>query len=159
MAERKNPRSWKITEGRDRAPNRAMMRAVASPTPTRQTDRRHRAWEGNITPCNVGLAELGVAAAGRSAPRAACRRPTARSISDGISMGTEGGLARLARDRRLDRDRHARADDGVLAIGGCDKNARRAVALKRLDVPAIFVYAERSRRAATRAATSRWCRS
>ena len=147
MAERKNPRSWKITEGHDRAPNRSMMRAVGfgdADFGKPIVGIAHS--ESNITPCNVGLAELAVAAA--EAVHAAGGMPQTYgtiTISDGISMGTEGMKCSLV-SREVIADSietvsRGQMHDGVLAVGGCDKNMPGAlIALARLDIPAIFVY-------------------
>jgi dihydroxy-acid dehydratase len=147
MAERKNPRSWKITEGHDRAPNRAMMRAVGfddADFGKPIVGIAHS--DSNITPCNLGLAELAVAAA--EAIHAAGGMPQTYgtiTISDGISMGTEGMKCSLV-SREVIADSietvaRGQMHDGVLAIGGCDKNMPGAlIALARLDIPAIFVY-------------------
>ena len=67
------------------------------------------------------------------------------TVSDGISMGTEGMKYSLV-SREVIADSietvcGAQAMDGVLAIGGCDKNMPGAmIAFARLDIPAIFVY-------------------
>ena len=148
MSERKNPRSWKITEGHDRAPNRAMLRAVGFDDadfgkPIVGIANSH----SNITPCN--------ARAGRARRRRGRRRCTRAggmpqmfgtiTICDGISMGTEGMKCSLV-SREVIADSietvaRGQMHDGVLAIGGCDKNMPGAlIAIARLDIPAIFVY-------------------
>jgi len=142
-----NQRSRIITEGDQRAPNRAMMRAVGF------TDEDFgkpivgvASGQSNITPCNAGLGELAEAAA--VAIRAAGGMPEAFgtiTISDGISMGTEGMKCSLV-SREVIADSietvcRGQSLDGVLCVGGCDKNMPGALmALARLDIPGIFVY-------------------
>ena len=87
-----NPRSRIVTEGDERAPNRAMLRAVGFSDADFSkpiVDIAHA--QSNITPCNAGLAEL--AGAADAAIRAAGGMPQTFgtiTVSDGISMGTEG---------------------------------------------------------------------
>jgi dihydroxy-acid dehydratase len=148
MAERRrNPRSHKITEGHDRAPNRAMLRAVGfSDADFGKPIVGVANGESDITPCNLGLADLARAAA--DAIRAAGGMPQTYgtiTISDGISMGTEGMKCSLV-SREVIADSietvsRGQLHDGVIAIGGCDKNMPGAlIALARLDIPAVFVY-------------------
>ena len=100
----------------------------------------------NLTPCNVGIGPLADRA--MEALRAAGTMPQVFgtiTVSDGISMGTEGMKYSLV-SREVIADSietvcNAQAMDGVLAIGGCDKNMPGAmIAFARLDIPAIFVY-------------------
>ena len=100
-----------------------------------------------ITPCNAGLDVL--AAPGGERPRG--RRGAMPqvfgtiTVSDGISMGTEGMKYSLV-SREVIADSietvcGAQSMDGVLAIGGCDKNMPGAmIAIARMNIPAIFVY-------------------
>ena len=147
MAERRNPRSALITEGHDRAPNRAMLRAVGfGDADFGKPIVGVAQGESDITPCNVGLGELAAAAA--AAIRKAGGMPQTYgtiTISDGISMGTEGMKCSLV-SREVIADSietvsRGQCHDGVIAVGGCDKNMPGAlIALARLDIPAIFVY-------------------
>jgi len=147
MAERKNKRSHVITEGHDRAPNRSMLRAVGfSDEDFGKPIVGVAHSDSDITPCNVGLGELGAAAA--AAIREAGGMPQTYgtiTISDGISMGTEGMKCSLV-SREVIADSietvsRGQCHDGVIAVGGCDKNMPGAlIALARLDIPAIFVY-------------------
>ena len=147
MTERKNPRSYPITEGHDRAPNRSMLRAVGfSDADFGKPIVGVAHSDSDITPCNVGLGELGAAAA--EAIRKAGGMPQTYgtiTISDGISMGTEGMKCSLV-SREVIADSietvsRGQMHDGVIAVGGCDKNMPGAlIALARLDIPAIFVY-------------------
>ncbi|GAB1545018.1 dihydroxy-acid dehydratase [Scytonema sp. NUACC21] len=99
-----------------------------------------------ITPCNMGInklaerAEIGVRDAG-----AMPQLFGTITISDGISMGTEGMKYSLV-SREVIADSietacNGQSMDGVLAIGGCDKNMPGAmIAIARMNIPAIFVY-------------------
>jgi dihydroxy-acid dehydratase len=99
-----------------------------------------------ITPCNMGLEDL--ARRAEAGIRAAGAMPQlfgTITISDGISMGTEGMKYSLV-SREVIADSietvcNGQSMDGVLAIGGCDKNMPGAmIAMARLNLPAIFVY-------------------
>jgi dihydroxy-acid dehydratase len=99
-----------------------------------------------LTPCNAGLGAL--AARAEEAIRAAGGMPQifgTITVSDGISMGTEGMKYSLV-SREVIADSietvvNAQRMDGILAVGGCDKNMPGAlIAMARLDIPAIFVY-------------------
>jgi dihydroxy-acid dehydratase len=140
-------RSRAITEGVERAPNRSMLRAVGFgdadfQKPIVGVASAH----SNLTPCNVGIGALADRA--MAALREAGTMPQVFgtiTVSDGISMGTEGMKYSLV-SREVIADSietvcSAQAMDAVLAIGGCDKNMPGAmIAFARLDVPAIFVY-------------------
>jgi len=99
-----------------------------------------------ITPCNMGLDRLADSAI--AALREAGTMPQVFgtiTVSDGISMGTEGMKYSLV-SREVIADSietvcNSQSLDGVLAIGGCDKNMPGAlIAIARLNIPAIFVY-------------------
>src|SRR3989442_9782427 len=99
-----------------------------------------------ITPCNSGLNRLADRAV--SALRNGGTMPQTFgtiTVSDGISMGTEGMRYSLV-SREVIADSietacGAQRMDGLLAIGGCDKNMPGAmIAIARLDIPAVFVY-------------------
>jgi dihydroxy-acid dehydratase len=102
--------------------------------------------QSNITPCNAGLGEL-AEAADRAIREGGGMPQTFGTItvSDGISMGTEGMKFSLV-SREVIADSietvcRAQNFDGLLAIGGCDKNMPGAMmGIARLDIPAIFVY-------------------
>jgi len=142
-----NLRSHVVTQGAARTPNRAMLRAVGFGD---QDFKKPIVGLANgystITPCNVGLndlaqrAELGIRAGG-----AMPQMFGTITISDGISMGTEGMKYSLV-SREVIADSietvcNGQSLDGVLAIGGCDKNMPGAmIAIARLNIPAIFVY-------------------
>jgi len=142
-----NTHSHSITDGDERAPNRSMLRAVGF----RDQDFGKpivgvASAQSDITPCNAGLGELAAEAA-RGIREAGGMPQTFGTItvSDGISMGTEGMKASLV-SREVIADSietvcRAQMMDGVLAVGGCDKNMPGAmIAMARLDVPAVFVY-------------------
>ncbi len=142
-----NYNSKVITQGVQRSPNRAMLRAVGFgdndfDKPIIGIANAH----STITPCNSGLD--GLTARAVSAAKAAGAMPQTFgtiTISDGISMGTEGMKCSLV-SREVIADSietvcRGQSMDGVLAIGGCDKNMPGAmIAFARLNIPAIFVY-------------------
>ncbi|MFN9069776.1 MAG: dihydroxy-acid dehydratase [Cyanobacteriota bacterium] len=140
-------RSDAITKGIQRSPNRAMLRAVGF---TDEDFGKPIIGIANgystITPCNVGLNEL--ARRAESAAHQAGAMPQmfgTITVSDGISMGTEGMRYSLV-SREVIADAietacNGQSMDGVLAIGGCDKNMPGAmIAIARMNIPAIFVY-------------------
>jgi len=99
-----------------------------------------------VTPCNAGLNTLADRAV--EALKSAGTMPQTFgtiTVSDGISMGTEGMKYSLV-SREVIADSietvcQAQSMDGLLAIGGCDKNMPGAmIAIARLNIPAIFVY-------------------
>jgi dihydroxy-acid dehydratase len=99
-----------------------------------------------ITPCNIGLNGLALRAeAGIKNAGAMPQMFGTITISDGISMGTEGMKYSLV-SREVIADSietvcNGQNMDGVLAIGGCDKNMPGAmIAIARINIPAIFVY-------------------
>ena len=142
-----NKRSRVVTEGTHRAPNRSMLRAVGFgdgdfEKPIIGIASGH----STITPCNMGIGPLAERA--EQAVREAGGMPQTFgtiTISDGISMGTEGMKFSLV-SREVIADSietviGGQSMDGVIAIGGCDKNMPGAIiAMARLNVPAIFVY-------------------
>jgi dihydroxy-acid dehydratase len=140
-------RSKVVTAGDQRAPNRAMLRAVGFGDADFDKPIVGVANAfSTITPCNLGLNDL--TARAEAALRAASAMPQTFgtiTVSDGISMGTEGMKYSLV-SREVIADSietvcNAQSHDGVLAIGGCDKNMPGAlIAIARLDIPAVFVY-------------------
>jgi dihydroxy-acid dehydratase len=142
-----NSRSQEITKGIERSPNRSMLRAVGLTDEDFDKPLIGVASTWNeITPCNVHINRLAEkvkegARVGGGVPQI-FGNP---GISDGISMGTEGMKFSLP-SRELIADSielvsNAQRFDGVVAIGGCDKNMPGCVmALARLDIPSIFVY-------------------
>ena len=142
-----NRRSKNITEGVARAPNRSMYYGMGYTEgdfgkPMIGVANGH----STITPCNSGLQKLADAAVdGLKAAGANPQVFGVPTISDGMSMGTEGMKYSLA-------SREVIADcvetcvggqwmDGVLVIGGCDKNMPGGMmGMLRANVPAIYVY-------------------
>jgi dihydroxy-acid dehydratase len=140
-------RSAAITQGIQRSPNRAMLRAVGF-----GDDDFNKPIIGiansysTITPCNVGLNDLA-----RRAEQAALLAGAMPqmfgtiTVSDGISMGTEGMKYSLV-SREVIADSietacNAQSMDGLLAVGGCDKNMPGAMlAMARMNIPSVFVY-------------------
>ena len=140
-------RSDAITKGLQRSPNRAMLRAVGFGDedfgkPIVAIANGY----STITPCNIGLNDLAQRA--EQAVRVAGAMPQmfgTITVSDGISMGTEGMKYSLV-SREVIADSietacNAQSMDGLLAIGGCDKNMPGAMlAMARMNITAIFVY-------------------
>jgi dihydroxy-acid dehydratase len=145
MSER---RSKAITEGDIRAPNRSMLRAVGFDDAAFQKPIVGVANAySNLTPCNAGIATLSDRAMGALRESGVMPQVFGTiTVADGISMGTEGMKYSLV-SREVIADSietvvNGQSMDGVLAVGGCDKNMPGAlIAFARLDVPAIFVYA------------------
>ncbi len=142
-----NLRSQAITQGVQRAPNRAMLRATGFTDGdfTKPIVGLANGYS-TITPCNMGINNLAIRA--ESALRQASAMPQmfgTITISDGISMGTEGmKYSLVSREVIADSIETActgQSMDGVLAIGGCDKNMPGAmIAIARMNIPGIFVY-------------------
>ena len=136
-----------VVDGDDRAPNRSMLRAVGFEDEDFQKPQVAvcSAWS-MVTPCNAHLDELGKMSVlgvdgngGKAVPFGTI------TVSDGISMGTPGMRYSLV-SREVIADSietvvGAEGMDGVVTIGGCDKNMPACVmALARLNRPGIFVY-------------------
>ena len=99
-----------------------------------------------VTPCNLGLNDLTAAAVAVLHEQGAMPQVFGTiTVSDGITMGTEGMKYSLV-SREVIADSietvcNAQSHDGLVAIGGCDKNMPGAmIAIARLNIPAIFVY-------------------
>jgi len=142
-----NRRSQVVTQGVQRSPNRAMLRAVGfGDADFKKPIVGVASAHSTITPCNMGIAPLATQA--EAGIRAAGGMPQifgTITISDGISMGTEGmKYSLVSRDVIADSIETAcmgQSMDGVLAIGGCDKNMPGAmIAMARMNIPAVFVY-------------------
>jgi len=140
-------RSHTITRGVERSPNRAMLRAVGfSDDDFKKPIIGVANGYSTITPCNAGLNDLTARAV--EALREVSTMPQTFgtiTVSDGISMGTEGMKYSLV-SREVIADSietvcQAQAMDGLVAIGGCDKNMPGAmIAIARLNIPSVFVY-------------------
>ncbi|WP_111747897.1 dihydroxy-acid dehydratase [Salinisphaera orenii] len=140
-------RSATITEGTARAPNRAMLRAMGY-TDADLTKPIVGIANGysTVTPCNMGLNALAERAETAFEDSGAKSQVFGTvTVSDGISMGTTGMKYSLV-SREVIADAvetavQAESMDGVLALGGCDKNMPGAmIGIARMNVPAIFVY-------------------
>jgi dihydroxy-acid dehydratase len=141
-------RSHEVTEGIQRAPARAMLRAVG----LREDDFSKpqvavASSYNNVTPCNVPLKRLAEKA--MEGIREAGAVPfefTTIAVSDGISMGHEGMRASLV-SREVIADSvelmmHAERFDAMVTLAGCDKSLPgMLMAAARLDLPAVFCYA------------------
>jgi dihydroxy-acid dehydratase len=147
MAENLKPRSHVITDGPDRAPSRAMLKAVgfSDEDLSRPIVGVANTWI-EIGPCNFHLRRL--AAKVKDGIRAAGGTPmefNTVSISDGISMGVEGMKCSLI-SRELIADSIelvARGNhfDALVCLSGCDKtNPGAVMALARLDIPGLALY-------------------
>ena len=143
----KQRRSHVVTQGTSRAPNRAMLRAMG------YTDADFDKpivgianGYSTITPCNMGLNDLAKRAEGAlEAGGAKSQMFGTVTVSDGISMGTPGmKYSLVSREVIADVIETAvqgESMDGVMALGGCDKNMPGAmIGIARMNVPAIFVY-------------------
>ncbi len=142
-----NFRSQIVTQGIQRSPNRAMLRAVGFGDGdfTKPIVGLANGYS-TITPCNMGLNELAKRAEmGLKMAGAMPQMFGIITVSDGISMGTEGMKYSLV-SREVIADSieavcNAQSMDGVLAIGGCDKNMPGGmIGIARMNIPAIFVY-------------------
>jgi dihydroxy-acid dehydratase len=142
-----NKRSQNITQGVARSPNRSMYYAMGYEKsdfdkPMIGIANAH----STITPCNAGLQRLADAAV--LAVREAGGNPQVfgtPTISDGMSMGTEGMkyslISREVIADCIETCVQGQWMDGILAVGGCDKNMPGGmIAMARINVPAIYVY-------------------
>ncbi|HEU4654198.1 MAG TPA: dihydroxy-acid dehydratase [Steroidobacteraceae bacterium] len=144
-----NPRRYssEVVDGLKQTPSRAMLRAVGY----KDADFKKPAigvastWS-NLTPCNMHIDKLAKAAA-ESIDKSGGKSTTFGTItvSDGISNGAPGMryslVSREVIADSIETVTGAQGFDGVIAIGGCDKNMPGCLmALARLDRPAIFVY-------------------
>lgn len=149
MAEKLKPRSYAITDGPDRAAARAMLMFGEGGLSPEDLDRPligvANTWI-EIGPCNFHLRRL--AAKVKEGIRAAGGTPlefNTVTISDGITMGTEGMKTSLI-SREIIADSIelvARGNmfDGVVTLSGCDKTVPGTVmALARLDIPSLMLY-------------------
>ena len=142
-----NRKSRVITQGDRRSPNRAMLRAVGfNDNDFNKPIIGIANGQSDVTPCNAGLGRLADVA--KSEIKRLNGMPQmfgTITVSDGISMGTEGMKCSLV-SREVIADsieavcRGANMD-AVICVGGCDKNMPGAlIAMARLDIPSIFVY-------------------
>jgi dihydroxy-acid dehydratase len=147
MSSKYQLRSMEITEGIERTPNRAMLRAVGL------TDKDLKqpfvgvvsSWN-EVTPCNIHLNRL--TAKVKEGVKAANGTPFefgTIAVSDGVSMGTQGMKASLV-SREIIADSvevmaFAERFDALVTVAGCDKSLPgSAMAIARLNLPAVFLY-------------------
>ena len=139
--------SCHITEGAERAPSRAMLHAVGF---TERDFKKNQigiasTWS-MVTPCNMHIDKLALQAAkGVDTAGGKAVIFNTITISDGISMGTEGMkyslVSREVIADSIETVAGCEAFDGLVAIGGCDKNMPGCLmALARLNRPSVFVY-------------------
>jgi len=143
-----NKRSRLITHGIARSPNRAMLRAVGFTDddfdkPIVGVANGH----STMNPCNAGIQPLVDRA--MESLKAAGAMPQVfgvPTVTDGIGMGTEGMkyslVSREVIADAIETSVNGQCMDGVLVVGGCDKNMPAgAIAMARMNVPGIYVYA------------------
>jgi dihydroxy-acid dehydratase len=143
-----NRRSRTVTAGIARSPNRAMLRAVGFGNndfekPIVGVANAH----STMNPCNAGIQPLVERAI--DALRASGAMPQVfgiPTVTDGIGMGTDAMkyslVSREVIADAIETSVNGQAMDGALVVGGCDKNMPGAMmALARMNVPGIFVYA------------------
>ena len=136
-----------VVDGHDRAPARSMLRAVGfDDEDFKKPQVAVASSPSDLTPCNMHLGELashaskGIDTAGGKAINF-----STITVSDGISMGTKGmRYSLVSRDviaDSIETTVAAEGFDGLVAIGGCDKNMPGCmIAIARLNRPAVFVY-------------------
>jgi dihydroxy-acid dehydratase len=143
-----NRRSRLITQGVARSPNRAMLRAVGFgdgdfEKPIVGVANGH----STMNPCNAGIQPL-VDRAMEALENAGAKPQVfgVPTVTDGIGMGTEAMkyslVSREVIADAIETSVNGQAMDGVLVVGGCDKNMPGGMmAIARMNVPAIYVYA------------------
>ena len=147
MPQKLNARSSMMTEGDKRTPNRAMLRAVGF----KDEDFKKpiigvaSAWS-EVTPCNIHLNELADRVKrGVISAQGFGQIFGTITVSDGIAMGHEGMkfslVSREVIADSIETVSNAERFDGLVAIGGCDKNMPGCLmAIGRLNIPAVFIY-------------------
>ncbi len=144
-----NPRKYSslVVEGADKAPNRSMLRAVGF----KDSDFKKpivgiaSTWS-MVTPCNMHIDKLALyASKGTNKAGGKSIIFNTITVSDGISMGTPGMryslVSREVIADSIETVAGAEGFDGVVAIGGCDKNMPGClIAMARLNRPSVFVY-------------------
>lgn len=139
--------SAQMVDSMQRAPSRAMLYAVGFEKPDfKKSQIGIASTASDVTPCNLHIDELAkLAAKGADAAGGKALNFCTITISDGISMGTEGMKYSLVSREVIADSIETVAGcenlDGLVAIGGCDKNMPGClIALARLNRPSIFVY-------------------
>src|SRR5436190_9563166 len=147
MSDPMKPRSFEVTDGDERAPARAMLRAIGMTDDDwgKSQVAVCSSWN-EVTPCNMPLDRLAKRA--KEGVRAAGAYPiefTTIAVSDGISMGHEGMRASLV-SREVIADSvetvmHAERLDAMVTFAGCDKSLPgMLMAAARLNLPSVFLY-------------------
>jgi dihydroxy-acid dehydratase len=141
------PRSWEVTEGPERAPARAMLRAVGfSEDDFGKAQIAVASSWNEVTPCNYHLGKL--AALAKEGVRQGGAVPVefgTIAVSDGIAMGHEGMKASLI-SREVIADSvelvmHAERFDGLVGIAGCDKSEpAMLMAMARMNLASVYLY-------------------
>ena len=136
-----------VTNGLDKAPNRAMLRAVGFTNPdfNKPIIGIASTW-AMVTPCNMhinGLADYAAKGSNTNGGKAVIFNTI--TVSDGISMGTPGMkyslISREVIADSIETVSAAEGFDGLITIGGCDKNMPGClIAMARLNRPSIFIY-------------------
>jgi dihydroxy-acid dehydratase len=144
-----DPRAYsrQVVDGAKQSPSRAMLRAVGFKDEDflRPQIGIASTW-ADLTPCNMHIAQLARdAAAGADAAGGKSVLFNTITVSDGISMGSPGMryslVSREVIADSIETVAGAEGFDGLVAIGGCDKNMPGcAMAIARLNRPAVFVY-------------------
>ena len=136
-----------IVDGVDRAPARSMLRAVGfTDEDFNKPQVGIASSPSDLTPCNMHLGELSVhASSGVDTAGGKAVNFSTITVSDGISMGTQGmRYSLVSRDviaDSIETTTAAEGFDGLVAIGGCDKNMPGCmIAIARLNRPSVFVY-------------------
>src|ERR1700724_3565574 len=147
MSDPMKRRSFEVTDGMERAPARAMLRAVGMTDDDWGRSQIGVASSWNeVTPCNLPLDRLAKRA--KDGVRAAGGFPlefVTIAVSDGISMGHEGMRASLV-SREVIADSvecvmHAERFDALVTFAGCDKSLPgMLMAAARLNLPSVFLY-------------------
>jgi dihydroxy-acid dehydratase len=147
MANPMKPRSHEVTDGKERAPARAMLRAIGMTDDDWDKSQVGVCSSWNeVTPCNMPLDRLAKKA--KEGVRAAGGFPiefVTIAVSDGISMGHEGMRASLV-SREVIADSvetvmHAERLDALVSFAGCDKSLPgMMMASARLNLPSVFLY-------------------
>src|SRR5467141_678273 len=136
-----------VLDGPERAPSRAMLYPVGfKPEDFSKPIIGIASTWSMVTPCNMHIDQLArEAEAGANAAGGKAIIFDTITVSDGISMGTEGMKYSLV-SREVIADSietvcQAQSVDGLIAVGGCDKNMPGAmIAIARLNIPSIFIY-------------------
>jgi len=147
MTKKTRPYSSIVVDGTERAPSRAMLRAVGfTDSDFKKPQIGIASTWSMVTPCNMHIDTLAEKAAS-GADNAGAKGVIFNTItiSDGISMGSEGMkyslVSREVIADSIETVAGCEGFDGLVAIGGCDKNMPGCmIALARLNRPAVFVY-------------------